>query len=193
MIVTDMQHYVDKKGCARDDLPGPMRTIAEFMGRIVSAATVVSACCDRQTALACRRRPGRVKCPGHLRVDLPRGGAEVRWRCSACGDEGMISGWRSSPWDLSQHARAIEERPAFTVRLTDGEYAALLNTLPLLVGYERVAMSARHDGMFAVISGSDTELSTFRTDVAIHADRSRARRQKEFFTRLRDLLEEVSP
>jgi len=34
-------------------------------------------------------------------------GSSIRWRCSVCGDEGVISNWEESPFDLRRRRLAL--------------------------------------------------------------------------------------
>ena len=34
-------------------------------------------------------------------------GAPIRWQCSVCGDEGIISNWEDSPFDLRRRRLAL--------------------------------------------------------------------------------------
>jgi len=116
MYVTDMRHFA-----GLDDMVGPQfgpaKRFATYLGGVVSAATAHLPGEAIATALACHRRPGRKPCPGRLLVRRAEAPARIEWACPACGEEGVISGWEGSPWDLS---------PALT---TDGdEGVALLSS-----------------------------------------------------------------
>lgn len=96
MFVSDLRHFLDMP----DDAPGPARRMAEHLGSIVRAATAAKAGTAWESALPCRRRAGNRPCPGHiavLRADLP---APIEWRCTSCGDEGVVSGWKDSSFHL---------------------------------------------------------------------------------------------
>src|ERR1700687_444684 len=96
MFVSDLRHFLDMP----DDAPGPAHRMAEPLGSVVRAATAGKAGTAWVSALTCRRRPGNRPCPGHIavfRADLP---APIEWQCTSCGDEGVISGWEGSPFDL---------------------------------------------------------------------------------------------
>ena len=96
MFVSDLRHFLDLP----DDVPGPARRMADHLGSVVLAATAAEAGSPWESALRCQRRPGRRACPGHIavfRADIP---AAIEWRCTACGDEGVISGWEDSCFDL---------------------------------------------------------------------------------------------
>src|SRR3954454_18406234 len=96
MFVSDLRHFLDLP----DDVPGPARRMAERLASIVRAATAGDAGSEWVSALSCDRRPGRRPCPGHLavlRTDVP---PSIAWWCTSCGDNGVISGWEQSAYDL---------------------------------------------------------------------------------------------
>jgi hypothetical protein len=75
-----------------EDVPVPARRMAEHLTLIVCAATAGQGGQPWVSALPCPRRPGRRPCAGHFalyRADVP---PSIEWRCTACGDDGVISG-----------------------------------------------------------------------------------------------------
>ncbi|MHB1891716.1 MAG: hypothetical protein ACYCUF_12645, partial [Acidimicrobiales bacterium] len=92
MFVSDLRHFLDLP----DDAPGPARKMAEQLGNVVRAATAAEAGTAWVSALPCRRRLGRRPCPGRIIVFRPDLPARIEWRCTCCGDEGVISGWEGT-------------------------------------------------------------------------------------------------
>ncbi|MDA8313210.1 MAG: hypothetical protein M0Z46_21860 [Actinomycetota bacterium] len=103
--VTDLRHF---EGIELDpDVPGPALSLALYLRRIVRSATASSSPGAHPTALACRRRPQRHRCPGHLRVELQGIPSCIEWGCPACGEGGRIDGWQGSRDDLSSLSRQV--------------------------------------------------------------------------------------
>ena len=83
------------------------------------------------SALRCERRPGRRPCPGTIAVARSEVPPSISWQCTSCGDDGVISGWEQSPYDL----RLRHPRPASTGDrrvMIPAEVAATLRSLLLL-------------------------------------------------------------
>ncbi|MGH9171806.1 MAG: hypothetical protein ACRD0Z_13200 [Acidimicrobiales bacterium] len=175
MFVSDLRHFLDMA----DDAPAPARKMAEHLGSIVRSATAGKAGVAWETALPCRRRPGKRRCPGHVavfRADLP---APIEWRCSACGDEGIITGWERSYLDLRQ-PRSQRSAVGATDVPVSNEVCATLRDLRLLdADCERLVFRARASGSGAVLSADAADLDELVGYVAAEANHETDwRRQK---------------
>lgn len=175
MMVTDLQHFVDLPA----DAPGPARNLSDQLHAIVRAATAEKAGVAWKTAVACRRRPGRQRCPGHIevfRADLP---APIEWRCSACADEGVISNWEGSYSDL-RLPRGERTAPQTGEVVIAGETLAALRDVQLLdTDCERLVYRARATERGVVIPADADDLDALMGFVAAEANHeSKPRRQK---------------
>ena len=65
------------------------------------------------TGVRCRRRPGRVPCPGVIVSELHPGGHELRWWCPVCGDNGVISNWAGTRWGPARKAQRYRSGELF--------------------------------------------------------------------------------
>lgn len=61
-----------------------------------------------------------------LRTEPP---APIRWQCSVCADEGIISDWADSPFDLRPR-RLTLARPVNEIVISEEEAAALRELRP---------------------------------------------------------------
>ena len=94
MYITDLTHFLDEKG-AIGPKAGAARRFAEFLGRVVAAASLVEADDEAPTPpCKCHR------CKGMIEAIIGPDDA-IAWLCTSCGSEGQISHWRRSFWDLS--------------------------------------------------------------------------------------------
>jgi hypothetical protein len=95
MYITDLTHFLDEKG-AIGPKSGPARRLAEFLGRVVAAASTPSVIAGDGIG-ECRCN----KCTkGSVVAEIAPDDA-IEWFCETCGHEGRISNWRRSFWDLS--------------------------------------------------------------------------------------------
>jgi len=127
--VVDMTHFEGIRDPMRE-IPATARRIGEYYGSIVEAATA-SWFTDVTipSAVRCRRRPRRRSCRGYLRLRLASDAARIFWACRACDDHGVLAGWRTGPWDLSDVAVAAAPdgwAGWSQVRMSEPEYRALL-------------------------------------------------------------------
>jgi hypothetical protein len=174
MLVSDLRHFLDLP----PDTPGPARRLAEHLSNIVRAATAGDAGTAWETALPCRRRPANRRCPGRMIVLRTEAGAPIRWQCSACDDEGAVSNWEDSPFDLRRRRPALAG--AASAIIISDQVAAALRELRLLdTDCERLVfrIRAHHDGAILAATGDDLdELIGF---VAAEANHEPSRRRQQ--------------
>jgi hypothetical protein len=72
-----------------------------FLGEIVSASSLLTPGEFQISAIGCRRRPKRRSCPGQIRLGRHEETDEISWTCTICKDEGVITNWQETRWDLS--------------------------------------------------------------------------------------------
>ena len=127
MMVTDLQHFLDLPL----DAPAPARRLAEQLSNLVRAASAGDAGSTWETVLPCRRRPGNRPCPGLMLVERnPDPSVPIHWKCSSCDDQGLISHWSDSPFDLRPRGLTAAQRVDEIVIPTD--VADTLRELQLL-------------------------------------------------------------
>jgi hypothetical protein len=176
MFVSDLRHFLDLP----DDVPMPARRMAEHLGSVVRAATSTKAGSTWETALTCRRRPGNRPCPGHIavfRADLP---APIEWKCTSCGDEGVISGWQDSYFDLRTPRSGIAKHTETSDILLTEEVAVVLRDLRLLdSACERLVFGARASAAGIVLAASQEDLDELLGFVAAEANHETNRRRRK--------------
>jgi hypothetical protein len=176
MFVSDLRHFLDLPA----DVPGPARRMAEHLSLIVRAATAGDAGVAWVSALGCSRRPGRRPCQGHLAVFRTEVPPSIEWQCTSCGDDGVISGWERSQFDL--RPRGNDPGPGGELRaVVPAEVAATLRTLTRLDGAgTRLVFRACASDDGAVLTGTREALADLVDRVAAEAadehDRRRRRR-----------------
>lgn len=189
VFVSDFRHFLDLPV----DAPGPARRMADHLSLIVRAATAGDGGVAWMSALPCRCRPGRRACPGLLRLfrsDVP---ASIEWRCPACGDEGVISGWERTSYDL-RAAGPIGDEAERVRTVVSAEVAATLRGLALVDSAgERLIFRATPSADGIVLVGTEDDLEELTEFVAAEAnhehDRRRQKRLDTAFDELNDALD----
>jgi hypothetical protein len=175
MLVSDLHHFLDLP----QDTPGPARRLAEHLTNIVRAGTAGDTGTAWESALPCRRRPANRRCPGRMIVLRTEPGTPIRWQCSVCDDEGVISNWEDSPFDLRRR------RPTLAGALNEivipDQVAAVLRDVPLLdTDRERLVFRIRAHHDRATLAATDDDLDELIGSVAAEANHesNRARQQR---------------
>ncbi len=151
-MVSDLRHF---DGIELDpDAPGPALRMARYLARISLAATAPAPRTfgPRNTALPCRRRPGRRPCEGRLVVERRDSPSRISWWCPACGEAGLLDGWQGSQYDLShpvsnkrassETTRAAKEGEIVSVVIPEKSYLSLLEAMAVSPGSQRVIYGA---------------------------------------------------
>lgn len=174
MYVTDLQHFLDMP----PDAPGPARRLAEHLSGIVRAATAGGAQIAWESALPCRRRPANRRCPGRLIVHRGEPGSPIAWRCSACGDDGVISNWEESPFDLRRSRPALVGA-AHQIVIAHEVAAALRELWCLETELERLAFGIRAHSADAMLAATAEQLDELIDAVAAEANHESNRRRRQ--------------
>jgi hypothetical protein len=174
MMVTDLHHFLDLPA----GTPGPARRLAEHLSNIVRAATAGDAGIAWESALPCRRRPANRRCPGRMIVLRTEPPAPIRWQCSVCDDEGIISNWADSPFDLRRRRLALAH--PVNELVIPAEVAAVLRELQLPgADCERVVFRIRAHNDSAVLPATDGDLDELIGFVAAEANHEPSRRRQQ--------------
>lgn len=191
--VTDMRHFPPPDEVLPQSY-APARRLAAYLGSIVAAASVALPSEVVDTALRCRRRPGRKPCPGYIRLQQDAG-SRILWGCTACDDNGVISGWENSAWDLSHLGPRlpVAEPGERRVELTADEYQALRTIWVLDPEQEWILAGARRSAGGVVLLATVDELEDLAAWVAAEVNSMRACRRKQLLDRALEQIEAVLP
>lgn len=175
MLVSDLNHFLDLP----PDTPDPARRMAGHLSAIVRAATAGDAGAAWETALPCPRRPARRHCPGRMIVVRAEAQAPIRWQCSVCDDQGVISNWEDSAFDLRRRQLSLAQ-PVTQIAIAY-QIAAALRDLQLPDSdCERLVFAIRARNDHAILAATDDDLDELIGFVAAEANHepSRSRRQR---------------
>jgi hypothetical protein len=148
---------------------------------IVRAATSTEAGTPLVTALPCRRRPGRRRCSGFLtvlRTDIP---GSIDWACPDCGDQGLITGWEHSIYDLRSAHPPASHDPVHQVEVPADLGPILRNLLFLDTAAERLVFGARAKPSHRmVLTGTNNDFEELTGTIAAEANHepNRTRRRR---------------
>lgn len=176
MLVADLNHFLDLP----DDAAGPTVRLAGQLIAIVRAATARAGGRPWVSALTCSRRPNRQPCSGVLAIERTDVPSSISWWCTSCGDDGVITHWERSLFDLREHSTAPSLDQVATITV-DADIAAILRTVMLLdTDVERVVYAARtSDSGRVVLEGSPDTLGTLIESVAADAKNEPNRRRQQ--------------
>jgi hypothetical protein len=143
-----------------EDASGPARRLAQHLGDIVRAGTAGEVGDPWVSALPCRRRPAHRRCPGRMTIAIvgAEAAAPIRWWCTVCDDEGLISNWADTPYDLRR--RRLSVAGDVDEVIVNDKTAAVLRDLVLLdPDCERLVfgMRAHPDGAALLTNADDLE------------------------------------
>jgi hypothetical protein len=155
---------------------------------MVSAATAGDVGEPWTTAIRCERRPNRRPCTGFIEVVRAEPEVPIRWWCNVCDDEGVITGWERSPFDL--RSRDLRSAPARRQVVIDVDMAGTLQRIAVLdIEAARVVFRARATVDEVVLLGSADELEALAEHVAAEANHEPNRRRRRVLDAALDRLE----
>lgn len=187
MMVTDLHHFLDLPA----DTPGPARRLAEHLSNIVRAATAGDAGTSWESALPCRRRPANRRCPGRMIVLRTEPPAPIRWQCSVFDDEGVISNWADSPFDLRRRRLTLAD-PVHEIVISKDVAAALRELRLLDADCERLVFRIRAHNDRAVLPATDDDLDELIGSVAAEANHESNRRRQQRLDTAFDALSDAA-
>jgi len=185
--ITDMTHF---EGIPSGPSHEPARRIAQFFGAIVSTASVSPADVLVDAALFCRRRPGRIQCPGHLQILRDRVSNAISWHCSRCDDQGEISNWEGTSWNFSRWVPdRSDNQKLHELVVTEDELRELKRSLVLSPDCECLLYGAviAHGGI--VIRATLEEFEELEEHIAADANHEKKRHRQRILDRIYERIE----
>ncbi|MBV8997116.1 MAG: hypothetical protein JO287_26255 [Pseudonocardiales bacterium] len=116
--------------------------------------------------------------PGRMIVLRSESQEPIQWQCSVCHDEGVVSNWQDSPYDLRRRQLALA-RPVNVVVISE-EVAAALRELQLLdLDCERLVFGMRSEDARIIMPATDDDLDELIGFVAAEANHETNRRRQQ--------------
>ena len=174
VLVSDLRHFLDLP----EHAPAPALRLADHLCDIVRAATAGEQAAGWVSALPCLRRPGNRRCQGRIRVRRADSQATIDWECTACGDEGTVTGWQDTPYDF-RGGRGRSAGTAQSISVSDDVLASLRETLLLDTACQCAVYGARTVRGRVVLSATDEQLDELLELLAAEANRETKRRRRQ--------------
>ena len=149
------------------------------------------------SAVACRRRPQRRACPGTIalcRAEQPA--AHVSWKCTGCGDSGVIVGFESGPDDLRDTAvDSATPRKRRKLRISPHEYGYWISGD--LASYDSIDLRTMYSAVYSKgaisLSASVDELDTLLDALAADINHEKRATRRRTLESIYDELEDKLP
>ncbi|MCH9689835.1 MAG: hypothetical protein K0U24_07185 [Gammaproteobacteria bacterium] len=98
-FATNLTHLFNEQGVSPACLPKQAIKLAENLGQLVSNATTHSTLTPRSN-VRCWGGIHKNRCQGYIDASIDSEQSSIVWQCPACGDNGTITHWKNSFWDL---------------------------------------------------------------------------------------------
>jgi hypothetical protein len=186
--ITDITHF---EGLPPKLAKGPAGRMARYFGSIVSVASVVDRGVWRDSAIRCRRRPRRKPCPGYIRIYRTGHSTPIEWHCSSCDDQGVISNWKESSWDLSQNLeRQDSTRRSGEVLVSEEQLRELRKILILDRVNQRVIDAAKVTSGGFILCGSEDNFEDLLDYITGEADSERTPHRRHILEQVCERIED---
>lgn len=104
--ITDITHFLDEKGEMIKE-PLEARRLAEYFAAIIVMASFFEPEYPPEYIVKCRRRPNRKPCLTEIAGWVDPETDDIIWICPVCQDNGIISNWRGTIWDMSDSGEVV--------------------------------------------------------------------------------------
>lgn len=97
--VTDISQLFDELG----DIAPVSGTSLRFTEYLLSIISLIShpVPVPEERNVTCSRRPHKIRCKGLIEGHIDPNTKSIVWRCPICGDNGIITNWQGTLWDMS--------------------------------------------------------------------------------------------
>ena len=96
MYITNFIHYLDATGNIPKQMPREARELANFLALVVDSTTKTKQSSLTSTDIRCFIKG----CYATVKSTLRPEANEIYWYCPDCENEGVISQWEGTRWDI---------------------------------------------------------------------------------------------
>lgn len=187
--VTDFRHLPPADA---PDVPAAAARRATFVREVVEVGTAMWQFDERWlSALRCIAERDGHECGGWIEVECPDEAYTVLWRCTTCGDEGVVTEFADGAYDLSQYMPILGEPDVVEWRIDERERALLwrasVESPSIRAVIARASPVPERPGVFA-IEAHQAELEDISMLVDELIDGARDRRGRDLLGGLRASL-----
>jgi len=100
MYISNLTHFLDEQGNIPNQMPKEARELASIFALVVDSTTKNHSITLTPTEIRCFNKG----CHGTIDSALSRANGEIRWHCSDCENEGVISNWLWTKWNNLEKA-----------------------------------------------------------------------------------------
>jgi hypothetical protein len=114
----------------------------------------------------------------------------IEWACPSCGDNGVISHWQGSPYDLSE-VRDLPNQPGFEIMLTEEEYDELRKCLVMSPEGDKLIYGATYTEEGIVLRTTRKDLEDFAGYLEFNINHEEDRKRQQILHQVLDRVEAV--
>lgn len=187
--VSDLTHWLDEDGMLPMGMPKEFYALVNYHGAIVRASSSHPGSTQLCSAVACRRRPGRKPCGSTLTI-INRPDHVIHWVCPGCGEQGYISNWQGTIYDLSG---AAESDPTLrlTVLVTAEEHELLSGIITCSQEEDAIISGAMSTPGGVLLIGEIEDLDLLMGSIASEARDTDDSKHRKALDRIFDKIERV--
>lgn len=185
--MTDLSHFLDENGNPPTDISDELRDSIQFFTNITRAASSHISNKPFLSMVQCRRTIDDNICGSWLSVEkMDRG--QIHWKCPICGEEGFISNWQKTRYDLTEEARKQEDE-SFTLIVTKKEYELLQDILIFSSEEEAILFGGVSTAKGVRLSGYPESFDLLIDSLAAAANHAEDSKQQRALDKIYDKVE----
>ncbi len=185
--VSDMRHFLNENGLAPIGMPKEFYAMLDYHSAVVKAGSSHPRNAQFNSAVPCRRRPGRKPCATYLAINH-RSDDVIHWQCPSCGEQGFISNWQGTIYDLSGFAE-LDPTQRVSVMIGHDEYKLLRGIITSSQEEDAIIGGAVSTPDGVLLSGSVDDFDLLLGSVAFDANHAEMTRRQRAMDRIYESIQ----